>query len=145
MGFHWPDNFTTVPLLTKVEGRKCTFKDGSTAEVDAIIMCTGYKHHFPFMAPNLRLSTPNVLWIDTLHEGIVWPTNHQLFYIGMQDQWFTFNMFDAQAWYARDVVLGAIALPDAQTMAEEWAHWRKVCASLSCIALTAFGRIGHRL
>ena len=32
-------------------------------------------------------------------------------YIGMQDQWFTFNMFDAQAWYARDV-FGTTNLPD---------------------------------
>ena len=32
---------------------------------------------------------------------------------GMQDQWYTFNMFDAQAWYARDVILGRIELPDA--------------------------------
>jgi len=31
----------------------------------------------------------------------------------MQDQWYTFNMFDAQAWYARDVIMGRIELPDA--------------------------------
>jgi trimethylamine monooxygenase len=37
--------------------------------------------------------------------------NPSLFYIGMQDQWFTFNMFDAQAWWARDVILGRIQIP----------------------------------
>ena len=126
MGFHWPDNFKTVPLLSKVAGRTCHFIDGSTADVDAIIMCTGYKHHFPFMAPDLRLSTPNVLWVNTLHEGVVWPSNPKLFYIGMQDQWFTFNMFDAQAWYARDVILGKISLPDRATMDAEWAKWHEV-------------------
>ena len=57
---------------------------------------TGYKHHFPFLSPSLRLKTANTLCIETLHDGIVWPTNPKLFYIGMQDQWFTFNMFDAQ-------------------------------------------------
>jgi trimethylamine monooxygenase len=87
MGFKWPPNFRTVPLLTRVEGKTCHFKDGSTAEVDAIILCTGYQHHFPFMAPGLRLRTPNRLCADTLHEGVVWPTNQRLFYIGMQDQW----------------------------------------------------------
>ena len=124
MGFKWPDNFRTVPLLKKVEGRTCTFIDDTTADVDAIIMCTGYKHHFPFMHPSLRLTTANVLWISSLHEGVVWPDNHKLFYIGMQDQWFTFNMFDAQAWYARDVALGKVSLPDRQTMASEWADWK---------------------
>jgi len=125
MGFKWPDNFRTVPLLRNVAGRTCTFLDGSTATVDAIIMCTGYKHHFPFMQPSLRLKTANVLWVESLHEGIVWPDNPKLFYIGMQDQWFTFNMFDAQAWYARDVVLGKISLPDRQTMASEWTKWKR--------------------
>jgi len=32
-------------------------------------------------------------------------------YLGMQDQWYTFNMFDAQAWFARDIILGRIAAP----------------------------------
>lgn len=125
MGFHWPDNFTTVPLLTKVDGRTCTFKDGSTAEIDVILMCTGYIHHFPFMSPELRLQTANRLWCDRLHEGVLWPENHKLFYLGMQDQWFTFNMFDAQAWYARDVILGKITLPSKEIMSKEWQLWRE--------------------
>ena len=29
----------------------------------------------------------------------------------MQDQFHTFNMFDCQAWYARDVVMGKIKIP----------------------------------
>jgi trimethylamine monooxygenase len=41
----------------------------------------------------------------------------------MQDQYYTFNMFDAQAWYARDVVLGRIQLPSPGAMAEDMAKW----------------------
>jgi len=126
MGFHWPKNFTTVPLLTKITPatKTCHFKDGSTAEIDAIILCTGYKHHFPFVEPSLRLCTANRLWCDSLHEGVIWPTNPRMMYLGMQDQWFTFNMFDAQAWYARDVILGRIKLPDQVTMEKEWTKMR---------------------
>lgn len=29
-----------------------------------------------------------------------------------RDQWFTFNMFDAQAWYVRDIILGRIKVPE---------------------------------
>ena len=36
----------------------------------------------------------------------------------MQDQWYTFNMFDAQAWYARDIILGKIKLPDISVIGE---------------------------
>ena len=41
----------------------------------------------------------------------------------MQDQWFTFNMFDAQAWYIRDIILDKIKLPRKEIMIkyiEEW-------------------------
>ena len=37
----------------------------------------------------------------------------------MQDQFHTFNMFDCQAWYARDVIMGKIKLPsDAEIEAD---------------------------
>jgi trimethylamine monooxygenase len=41
----------------------------------------------------------------------------------MQDQYYTFNMFDAQAWWARDVMLGRIELPSAAEMAADSADW----------------------
>ena len=36
-------SFSTVPLLTHVEGDMAFFKDGSSKRIDAIILCTGYK------------------------------------------------------------------------------------------------------
>lgn len=112
MAFDWPDNCTEVPALQKVEGKTAHFADGSTAEVDAIILCTGYRHHFPFLPDALRLKTANILAADDLYKGVVWNNNPDLFYLGMQDQWYTFNMFDAQAWYVRDIIMGRIAVPD---------------------------------
>ena len=112
MGYDWPDNWREVPLLQQVENNTATFKDGSTARVDAIILCTGYLHHFPFMAEGLKLRTANRLAAADLYKGVVWCGNTRLFYLGMQDQWYTFNMFDAQAWYVRDIIMGRIAVPD---------------------------------
>ncbi len=54
--------FRERPLLQKVVGRTAHFKDGSTKEVDAIILCTGYQHYFPFLPEDLRLKTTNRLW-----------------------------------------------------------------------------------
>ena len=119
MGYDWPDNWKEVPLLQKVKGNTCTFKDGSTADVDAIILCTGYLHHFPFMASDLRLKTANRLATADLYKGVMWVNNPKLFYLGMQDQWFTFNMFDAQAWYARDIIMDRIQTPDRDTRAAD--------------------------
>ncbi len=122
MGFDWPDNWKEVPLLQKVEGNSCTFKDGSTADVDAIILCTGYLHYFPFMAPELRLRSANRLATADLYKGVMWVDNPKLFYLGMQDQWYTFNMFDAQAWYARDIIMGRIDVPDRDARAADVAE-----------------------
>jgi trimethylamine monooxygenase len=114
MGFKWPDNWKEVPLLTGVSGNTATFKDGSTARVDAIILCTGYKHHFPFLPDDLRLRTANRLATADLYKGVAYVHNPALFYLGMQDQWYTFNMFDAQAWWVRDVILGRIRMPESK-------------------------------
>lgn len=116
MGFNWPDNWQEVPLLQKVEGNTAYFKDGTTKDVDAVILCTGYKHHFPFLPDDLRLKTANRLATANLYKGVAFVREPALFYLGMQDQWFTFNMFDAQAWWVRDAIMGRIALPDQATM-----------------------------
>jgi trimethylamine monooxygenase len=60
-----------------------------------------------------------------LYKGIMWLDNPKLFYLGMQDQFYTFSMFDAQAWYARDVILGRIKLPSKEEMAKDDAAWVK--------------------
>ena len=116
MGYDWPDNWAEVPLLTHMDGKTAHFKDGTSREVDAVILCTGYLHHFPFMADDLKLRTANRLATADLYKGVAYAPNPALFYIGMQDQWFTFNMFDAQAWWARDVIMDRIALPDRAAM-----------------------------
>ena len=117
MGFKWPDNWEELPLLQKVEGNTATFKDGNKRDVDAIILCTGYLHHFPFLSEDLCLKTPNILYPDNLYLGVLWQHNPKLMYLGMQDQWYTFNMFDAQAWYSRDIIMGKIQIPDKEARA----------------------------
>lgn len=112
MGYDWPDNWQEVPALKSVDGKTAHFIDGTSKEVDSIILCTGYKHYFPFLPDDLRLKTPNQLASNDLYKGVVYNHNPRLFYLGMQDQWYTFNMFDAQAWYVRDIIMDRISVPD---------------------------------
>ena len=116
MGYDWPDNWAEVPLLTHIDGTTAHFKDGTSKNVDAVILCTGYLHHFPFLPDELRLKTANRLATADLYKGVAFVHNPNLMFIGMQDQWFTFNMFDAQAWWARDVIMGRISMPDKAAM-----------------------------
>lgn len=123
MGFGWPEGLGEKPLLQKLTAKTAHFKDGSTAEVDAIVLCTGYINHYPFLADELRLKTRNRLFPPNLYKGVFWEPNPKLVYIGAQDQFYTFNMFDAQAWVARDAIMGRLELPDADTMDADSESW----------------------
>ena len=125
MGFDWPKGMDERPLLTKVEGKTVSFKDGSQKDFDAIILCTGYLHHFPFLAEALQLHTHNRLYPPNLYKGVLWQDDTSLIYLGMQDQFYTFTMFDAQAWWVRDVIMGKIAVPSTQERSADIAKWLK--------------------
>ena len=49
MGFAWPKEIQEKPLLQRLEGKIAHFKDGTSAEVDVIMMCTGYLHKYDFL------------------------------------------------------------------------------------------------
>ncbi len=69
MGYDWPSNWKEVPILTHVDEDTAYFKDGTSKKVDAIILCTGYKHHFPYLPDDLRLKTKNRLATADLYKG----------------------------------------------------------------------------
>ncbi len=123
MGFKWPESIDERPLVERFEGKTAYFNDGTSKDFDAIVLCTGYLHHHPFMDDSLRLKSRNRLYPPNMYKGIFWIDNPKLMYIGMQDQFYTFNMFDAQAWYARDVVLGRIKLPSKADMLDDIHKW----------------------
>jgi trimethylamine monooxygenase len=99
--------------------------------VDTIILCTGYLYNFPFLADNLRLNPHddpcqprNKIWLSGLYRGIFWMPNPRLIYIGPHSGFFTFNLFDAQAWLCRDYILGDYVLPSKE---EQGLYDRQMC------------------
>lgn len=137
MGYNWPEGIEEKPLLTHFEGDIAHFADGTSKRFDAVVMCTGYLFHFPFLPDELRLQTHNCLYPANLYKGIFWQPNTQLIYLGMQDQYFTFNMFDAQAWYVRDVILEKMQLPtlakreaDEQKWLADYEQVNNVCGDI---------------
>ena len=122
-GFAWPEGMEELPVIDHFEGNRVTFSNGVVREYDAVILCTGYLHHYPFLPDELSIDSPNNLYPAGLYRGVVWQNNPKVYYLGSQDQWFTFNMFDAQAWYVRDLVLGRAELPDAVARAESIDAW----------------------
>ena len=125
MGFKWPPQITEKPLLSKIEGSTVHFKDGTRAEVDDIILCTGYHYSFPFLEERLRLKTTNVLYPEGLYKSILWTRggNDKVLYIGMLDQAYTFTMFDAQAKWVVKYIMGELKLPDKDEMESDSRNW----------------------
>lgn len=125
IGVKWPKGVEEKTIVTHFEENKAFFKDGTSKEFDAVVLCTGYQHKFPFLPDNLRLKTKNCLYPDKLYKGVVFNENERLIFLGMQDQYYTFNMFDAQAWFARDYMLGRLALPAKADRENDIAKWLK--------------------
>jgi len=126
MGFKWPSNAEERPLVQRFDGKVATFKDGSTAEVDVIMMCTGYLHSYPFLREELRMKCKNLFYPPGLYKGIVWTAggNNKLLYCGAQDQYYTYTMFEACALWIVKMIQGEMpALPDKETMEADWAKW----------------------
>ena len=55
----------TVIMIVIISVQVATFKDGSTAEVDVIMMCTGYLHSYPFLRFTI-LTIATILTIVTI-------------------------------------------------------------------------------
>ena len=49
--------------------------------------------------------------------------NNKMLYVGVQDQFYTYTMFDVQALWALKYVLGDIKIPDKETMISSWKDW----------------------
>lgn len=123
IGVDWPEGIKEVPLLTHFNGETAHFKDGHKENFDAVIMCTGYQHKFPFLPDELRLKTKNNLYPDNLYKGIFFNDVPQLIYLGMQDQYYTFNMFDTQAWVARDFMMNRYEIPNKEARRKDIDFW----------------------
>ena len=122
MGFKWPEGMKEVHYLDRLEGNKAIFKDGHSQNVEVLILCSGYLHYFPFLEDNLKLKTHNRLY-PSLYKGVIFRDNHKLAYLGMQDQFHTFNMFDCQAWYVRDVIMEKIKMPNDAEIDKDIDEW----------------------
>ena len=124
MGYDWPKGFEERHSVERFEGNTAFFKDGTSKHVDAVIFCTGYVHKYPFLPKEFAIDGPNTIYPERLYRGVVWHDNPALFYVGAQDQWFTFNMFDTQAWYVRDLILGTTELPSTAERKRSMAVWQ---------------------
>ena len=103
MNYEFPKGIEERPLVERFEKKTAYFKDGSSAEVDVVIFCTGYKYNHPYLEDEFQPKETISLYPDHLYKGIVWTKggNNKFLFVGAQNQFFTFPMFDNQALWIR--------------------------------------------
>jgi len=124
-GFNWPKGIREIPQLMEYENGYFHFVDGSKDTFDVVMFCTGYQHYFPYMSDDIALQkAKNLCHVDGLYKSVILNKNPRVMYLGMTDQYYTFTMFDAQAWYARDYIMGKISIEqDEKKRAAEIKAW----------------------
>ena len=102
------------PNIDRFEGSKAFFVDGTAAEVDTVIYCTGYKVTFPFLDERFVPARDN--HVD-LYRRVVSPDHPGLYFVGLvQPIGAIMPLAEAQSAWVADLVSGAGTLPSYDEM-----------------------------
>lgn len=133
-------------LPEKIDGKNVTFKDGSSASVDVIIICTGYIYHYPFLNGDLRFDIEGqrtALYPAGLYKGSIWTKggNNKLFHIANYETYLNCQIWDIQAIWIVKYILGQLAGEPVsnEIMVKEASEWeKKVGMAVSPFDMVAF-------
>ena len=102
------------PNLDRFEGSKVFFTDGTSAEVDVVVYCTGYKVSFPFLHETVIHADDN--HVD-LYRRVVSPDHPGLHFIGLiQPIGAIMPLAEAQAHWVAEIIAGDVTLPSVREM-----------------------------
>ncbi|MEH0108918.1 NAD(P)-binding domain-containing protein [Tersicoccus sp. MR15.9] len=108
---------TPRPGIARFDGRDVVFVDGSRVPADLIIWATGYRVSFPFLDDDLLTVQDNDL---PLWKRVIHPDLPGLYFVGLlQPVGAVMPLAEAQGAWIADLVSGAAALPDADTIRTE--------------------------
>jgi trimethylamine monooxygenase len=122
----------TAPGLAKLDGETCHFVDGSTHDVDVIILCTGYRHCYEYLQQDLILEPVNIDWPLNLYKGVLPLTadkqlpmgDLKLYYVGTWQKRYTWDCYYYQGFLVRDMILGRVTIPSVEEQ-KSWHDARK--------------------
>jgi dimethylaniline monooxygenase (N-oxide forming) len=102
------------PNIARFDGSEVHFVDGSSAEVDTVVYCTGYKVTFPFLDDRVVSAKDN--HVDLYHR-VVDPDHPGLYFVGLvQPLGAVMPLAEAQAGWVADLVTGTGTLPTYDEM-----------------------------
>ncbi|XP_011631925.1 flavin-containing monooxygenase FMO GS-OX-like 3 isoform X2 [Pogonomyrmex barbatus] len=114
-----PSNIEQRPGVESIRGNIFTFRDGTTAEVDDFVYCTGYEFTYPFMSPKVEIRTDDD-HVEPIYKHLVHMDYTNLFFMGLPAHVIPFPMFHIQSKYILGILENRIKLPSPQQMREEY-------------------------
>lgn len=107
------------PNIAALEGDRVRFEDGSEAQVDVVVYCTGYKITFPFFDEQLICAPDNHI---ELFRRVFHPDIPNVAFIGLlQPLGAIMPLAEAQGEWVGDYLLGDYALPPRAEMLADMA------------------------
>jgi dimethylaniline monooxygenase (N-oxide forming) len=102
------------PDVERFEGSKVFFEDGTSAEFDIVVYCTGYKVSFPFLDDTVVRASDN--HVD-LYRRVVDPEHPGLYFVGLiQPLGAIMPLAEVQSEWVADLIGGQGALPSYDAM-----------------------------
>lgn len=114
-----PEIQQAAPMVKVLEDGSLLFQDGSVAQAQFLLLCTGYNFHFPFLCPKqLGLEVEHHL-VAPLYKYLLPPAFPSLFFVGICKIICPFPHFDCQVQFGLGVLEGTVQLPSCEAMTEE--------------------------
>ncbi|XP_029652737.1 flavin-containing monooxygenase FMO GS-OX-like 2 isoform X2 [Octopus sinensis] len=110
-----PKNMIQKPEIQEFISNYVVFENGETEQVDAVVLCTGYKFSFPFLHDKCNLKTLHNR-VTPLYKHLVHADFHNFFFLGICSQVAPFPMLDMQAAFCKAVLQGQVSLPSTSEM-----------------------------
>jgi cation diffusion facilitator CzcD-associated flavoprotein CzcO len=102
------------PNIERIDGSTVHFTDSTSARIDTIVWCTGYRITFPFLDESVLGTAGNRV---PLYRRVVHPDRAGLYFIGLvQPLGAIMPIAERQAEWVADLLEGRAALPDPERM-----------------------------
>ncbi|XP_038241997.1 flavin-containing monooxygenase FMO GS-OX4-like isoform X2 [Dermochelys coriacea] len=111
-----PGNVLQAAPAVAVAGDTVQFGDGAEHRADVLILCTGYRYHFPFLSPAHLGLQITAHMVTPLYRHLLPPHHPGLFFIGVCQQICPFPHFHCQLLFCLAVLGGTCCLPSAAEM-----------------------------
>ncbi|XP_069167889.1 uncharacterized protein [Procambarus clarkii] len=123
-----PPNIYQVPGAVKATQEGFVFSDGSRAQADAIVFCTGYKYSFPFLTEECGIQVDDNC-VKPLYKHLINSIYPSMAFIGIPSRVIVFQIINYQVQYFLATLTGSVKLPtpDEMTAINDKIHeeWKK--------------------